>query len=156
MRTTAPLQLGRKSPDDQPARDTRYQDFRLYARTLTAEEAKRLPYEDYAAEITSKPMSQWDRDQLHAVSDFYFNNVDESAKAINSQIQQLDAQLDKLSEGGDISMWRRKSLPLPMRMFSPAVFTPRARKEWRPIRRIFFHPCRPACRIIAWRSPIGR
>jgi hypothetical protein len=38
------------------------------------------------------------------VSDFYFANVDESAKAIHSQIQQLDAQLDKLSEGGDISI----------------------------------------------------
>ena len=104
VRTTAPLQLGRKSPDDQPARDTRYQDFRLYGRTLTAEEVKRLPYEDYAAEITSRPMSHWDRDQFHVVSDFYFANVDESAKAINSQIQQLDAQLDKLSEGGDISI----------------------------------------------------
>ena len=104
VRTTAPLQLGRKSPDDQPARDTRYQDFRLYARTLTAEEVKRLPYEDYAAEITSRPMSKWDRDQFHVVSDFYFANVDESAKAINSQIQQLNAQLDKLSEGGDISI----------------------------------------------------
>ncbi len=47
MRTAAPLQLGRKSPDEQPARDTRYQDLRLYARALTAEEAKRLPFEDY-------------------------------------------------------------------------------------------------------------
>jgi len=104
VRTSAPLQLGRKSPDDQPARDTRYQDLRLYARTLTAEEVKRLPYEDYAAEITSRPMSQWDRDQAHVVSDFYFANVDESAKAINTQIQLLDAQLDKLSEGGYLSI----------------------------------------------------
>jgi len=104
VRTSAPLQLGRKFPDDQPARDTRYQDFRLYARTLTAEEVKRLPFEDYAAEITSRPPSQWDRDQWHVVSDFYFANVDESSKAINSQIQQLDAQLDKLSEGGDLSI----------------------------------------------------
>ena len=30
IRTTAPLQLGRESPDEQPARDTRYQDFRVY------------------------------------------------------------------------------------------------------------------------------
>ncbi len=104
VRTSAPLQLGRKSPDDQPARDTRYQDFRLYARTLTAEEVKRLPYEDYTAEITTRPMSKWDRDQFHVVSDFYFANVDEAAKAVNSQIQHLDAQLDKLSEGGDISI----------------------------------------------------
>ena len=104
MRTSAPLQLGRKSPDEQPARDTRYQDMRLYARALTAEEAKRLPFEDYVSEIVSKPSSQWDRDQWHAVIQFYFNNVDESAKALQSQIQQLDAQLDKLSQGGDISL----------------------------------------------------
>jgi hypothetical protein len=104
MRTSAPLQLGRKSPDEQPARDTRYQDMRLYARALTAEEAKRLPFEDYVSEITSKPPSQWDRDQWHAVTQFYFTNVDEPSKAQQSQIQQLDAELDKLSQGGDVSL----------------------------------------------------
>ncbi len=104
MRTAAPLQLGRKSPDEQPARDTRYQDIRLYARSLTTEEAKRLPFEDYVAEITSRPASEWNRDQWHAVTEFYFANVDESAKAVESQIQQLDAELDKLSEGGTVSL----------------------------------------------------
>ncbi len=104
MRTAAPLQLGRESPDEQPARDTRYQDIRIYARSLTTEEAKRLPFEDYVAEITSRPASQWNRDQWHAVTQFYFANVDESAKAVESQIQQLDAELDKLSEGGEVSL----------------------------------------------------
>lgn len=104
MRTSAPLQLGRKSPDEQQARDTRYQDLRLYARALTEEEAKRLPFEDYVAEITSKPASQWNRDQWHAVTEFYFANVDEQAKAMQGQIQKMDAELDKLSEGGDISL----------------------------------------------------
>ena len=104
IRTTAPLQLGRESPDEQPARDTRYQDFRVYARALNADEAKRLPFEDYVAEITSKPASQWDADQWHAVSEFYFTNVDEQSKAIRSQLKQMDAELDKLSQGGDISL----------------------------------------------------
>jgi mono/diheme cytochrome c family protein len=104
MRTTAPLQLGRKFPDDQPARDTRYQDFRVYGRALTAEEAQRLPFEDYVAEITRKPTSQWDADQWHAASEFYFANVDESSKAIHSQVQKMDAELDKLSAGGDVSL----------------------------------------------------
>jgi hypothetical protein len=104
MRTAAPLQLGRKSPDEQPARDTRYQDLRLYARALTAEEAKRLPFEDYVSEITSRPASQWDRDQWHAVTEFYFANVDEQAKALEGQVQQMDAELDKLSEGGEVSL----------------------------------------------------
>ncbi len=104
MRTSAPLQLGRKSPDEQPARDTRYQDLRLYARALTPEEAKRLPLEDYVAEITSKPMGGWNADQFHAVSQFYFANVDESAKATQTQVKQMDAALAKLSAGGDISL----------------------------------------------------
>ena len=117
MRTQAPLQLGGRSPDEQPARDTRYQDIRLYARALTPEEAKRLPFEDYVAEITRKPASQWNEDQWHAVTEFYFNDVDESAKAIQSQIEKMDAELDKLSEGGDIPWWRRKGRPWPMRIF---------------------------------------
>ncbi len=104
IRTTAPLQLGRESPDEQPARDTRYQDFRVYARALNADEAKRLPFEDYVAEITSKPASQWNPDQWHAVSEFYFTNVDDQSKAIRSQLQQMDAELDKLSQGGDVSL----------------------------------------------------
>jgi hypothetical protein len=104
MRSSAPLQLGRKSPDAQPARDTRYQDIRLYGRLLTAEEVKRLPFEDYVAEITSTPASHWDPDQWHAVSDFYFNNVDETAIAIHGQIQGMNAELDKLSQGGDVSL----------------------------------------------------
>jgi hypothetical protein len=104
MRTSSPLQLGRKSPDEQPARDTRYQDLRLYARALTEEEAKRLPFEDYVAEITSKPEHQWNRDQWHAVTEFYFANVNEQAKATEAQIQKMDAELDKLSEGGDVSL----------------------------------------------------
>jgi hypothetical protein len=104
VRTSAPLELGRKSPDALPARDTRYQDIRLYTRALTAQEAKRLPLEDYVAEIISKPREQWNRDQWHAVNEFYFNQVDESAKALHSQIQQMDAELDKLSVGGDVSL----------------------------------------------------
>ena len=87
IRTTAPLQLGRESPDEQPARDTRYQDFRVYGRALSVEEAERLPFEDYVSEITSKPVGQWNADQWHAVSEFYFANVDEPSKAIRSQTE---------------------------------------------------------------------
>ena len=112
IRTPAPMQLGWRSPDANPARDTRYQDIRLYSRALTAEEATRLPFEDYVAEVTSKPIDQWNADELHAVSDFYFRNVDASAKAIATQINQLDAQLVKLSEGGDLTLvsWEKPSI----------------------------------------------
>ena len=140
IRTTAPLQLGRESPDEQPARDTRYQDFRVYARALNADEAKRLPFEDYVAEITSKPASQWDADQFHAVSEFYFTNVDEQSKAIHSQVKQMDAELDKLSQGGDISLVAADGLRSPTPIFSPAASTPRAKSGSRPIRLISSRP----------------
>ncbi len=104
IRTQAPMQLGSKYPDAQPARETRYQDLRVYARAMTTEEVKRLPYEDYVAEVTSKAIGTWDRDQWHAVSEFYFSNVDASAKAIRAQIEQKDAELSKLSQGGDLSL----------------------------------------------------
>ena len=112
IRTSAPMQLGWRSPDSNPARETRYQDIRLYSRALTADEASRLPFEDYVAELTSKPSVKWNADELHAVSDFYFTNVDPAARAIAAQINQLDAQLVKLSEGGYLTLvsWEKPSI----------------------------------------------
>jgi Protein of unknown function (DUF1553)/Protein of unknown function (DUF1549)/Planctomycete cytochrome C/Concanavalin A-like lectin/glucanases superfamily len=112
IRTQAPMQLGRRSPDANPLRETRYQDIRLYGRALTAEEARRLPLEDYVAEVTAKPVDTWNADELHAVSNFYFVNIDQFAKTIAARISQLDARLDKLSEGGDLTLvsWERPTI----------------------------------------------
>ena len=112
IRTEAPMQLGWRNPDKDPARETRYQDIRLYGRSLTAEEARRLPFEDYVAEVTAKPAGTWNPDEWHAVGEFYFEHVDPQVKAIESQIAQLDAQLVKLSEGGDLTLvsWEKPSV----------------------------------------------
>jgi len=112
IRSKAPMQLGWRYPDATPAQDTRYQDIRLYARALSADEARRLPYEDYVAEVTQKPAEEWSEDQWHAVSEFYLNNINPSAKAIESEIARLDAQIEKLSEGGDVTLvaWEKPSL----------------------------------------------
>jgi hypothetical protein len=113
IRTKAPLQLGWRNPDQDPARETRYQDIRLYGRALTAEEASRLPFEDYVAELAARPSGNWNLDEWHAVSGFYFEHVDQQAKAIQAQIAQLDAQLVKISEGGDLTLvsWEKPSVP---------------------------------------------
>jgi mono/diheme cytochrome c family protein len=112
IRTQVPMQLGWRWPDASPARDTRYQDVRLYGRALTEDEAKRLPFEDYVAEVTAKPTSEWNDDQWHAVSQFYLNSVDKSYRAARDQIAELNAQLEKLSEGGDLTLvaWEKPSL----------------------------------------------
>ena len=112
IRTQAPMQLGMRYPEANPAREARYQDIRLYGRALTADEAKRLPFEDYVAEIARKSTGAWNPDEWHVASEFYFNSFDKSFKETMSQIELLDAQLVKLSEGGDLTMvsWEKPSI----------------------------------------------
>lgn len=112
IRTQAPMQLGWRNPEANPAKETRYQDIRMYARTLNADETKRLPFEDYAAEIATKPAAQWNADQWHVMGQFYLNTVDETYKAGEERIRQLDAQLEKLSEGGDLTLvaWEKPGI----------------------------------------------
>jgi len=112
IRTQVPMQLGWRYPDADPARETRYQDIRLYGRALTAEEAQRLPFEDYAAEVVGKPVDKWSLDEWHAVSEFYFIHVDQSAISLEEQIRLLNERLDKLSEGGDLTLvaWEKPSI----------------------------------------------
>ena len=112
IRTKAPTQLGWRYPDADPAKQTRYQDVRLYARTVSPDEARRLPFEDYVAEVTARPAAQWNEDEWHAVSEFYLNSVDPSFRQIGAEIDKLDAQLDKLSEGGALTLvsWEKPTL----------------------------------------------
>ena len=112
IRTSAPMQLGWRAPNANPAKELRYQDIRLYSRSLSSDEARRLPFEDYVAEIASKPSSQWTEDQWHVASEFYLNNIDPGFRASYSQMHALDTQLDQLSTGGDITQvaWEKPTL----------------------------------------------
>ncbi|MFP5248202.1 MAG: DUF1553 domain-containing protein [Acidobacteriota bacterium] len=112
IRTKAPMQLGWRYPDATPVQETRYQDVRLYGRELSDEEVRRLPFEDYVAELTARPASQWNLDQWHVVSQYYLNNVNPNYRTLQSQIDDLDQQLDRLSRGGPLSLvsWEKPSL----------------------------------------------
>ena len=112
IRTQAPMQLGWRDPEEHPAKDARYQDIRLYARSLTPDEVVRLPFEDYAAEIAAYSSSKWTADQWHVMSEFYLDHVDLSYQAIQREIALLDKQLDRLSNGGDLTQvsWEKPSL----------------------------------------------
>jgi mono/diheme cytochrome c family protein len=100
--TTAPLEFGRVHPDGNPLRQTGYQDFRFYNRAVTADEARRLPYEDYAAELSRKPIATWSEDELHAVSEYYFAEIDQPTRDLEAQLPALNRELARLSEDGDI------------------------------------------------------
>jgi mono/diheme cytochrome c family protein len=127
IRTSAPMQLGWRSPDADPAREARFQDIRVYARPLKADEVQRLPFEDFVAEVAAKPADKWTEDEAHATSEFYFNTVEQPAIALQKEIAQLDAQLEKLSEGGDLTMvsWERPSIAY-ANILTRGVYTARA------------------------------
>ena len=112
IHTQAPMQLGWRDPDEHPAKDARYQDIRLYARALTSDEVDRLPFEDYAAEVATRPQAQWTEDQWHVMSQFYLNRVDPVYQAIQREMVSLDEQLDRLSKGGNLTQvsWEKPSI----------------------------------------------
>jgi len=129
IRTDAPLQLGWRNPDAHPAKDARYQDIRLYARSLVPDEVKRLPFADYVAEIITEPPSQWTEDQWHIVTEFYLNNVDPNYRQIRREMVSLDEQLDHLSAGGDLTLvsWEKSTLPY-AHVLTRGVYTARTER----------------------------
>jgi len=112
IRTQAPMQLGWRNPEANSAKETRYQDIRMYGRALSSVETKQLPFEDYAAEITATPVAKWNADQWHVLGEFYLNNIDKTYQAETVHIRELDAQLEKLSEGGDLTLaaWEKPGI----------------------------------------------
>jgi hypothetical protein len=112
IRTQAPMQLGWRNPEEHPAKDARYQDIRLYARALNPDEVERLPFEDYASELASRPPAQWTEDQWHVMSEFYLNHVDPGYQALQRELAPLNQQLDQLSAGGDLTQvsWEKPSI----------------------------------------------
>jgi hypothetical protein len=113
IRTGAPMQLGWRNPEAHPAKDARYQDIRLYSRAIVAGEVKRLPFEDYVAEIAAQPPAQWTTDQWHVITEFYLNDVDPNYRRIQREIVSLDKQLDHLSAGGNLTLvsWEKSTVP---------------------------------------------
>jgi hypothetical protein len=109
VRTSVPMTFGRIFPDVDPLRQSAFEDFRFYARQLTSEEAARVPYEDYAAEIVQKPLSTWSDDEFKVVSDFYFAQRDELTRSLRAQLPALNTELDRLSKDGDISLVSEES-----------------------------------------------
>jgi Protein of unknown function (DUF1553)/Protein of unknown function (DUF1549)/Planctomycete cytochrome C/Concanavalin A-like lectin/glucanases superfamily len=104
IRNAAPLEFGRQYPDANPLRQSRYQDFRYYARALRPEEAARVPREDFVSGIVRRPMASWTEDEFKAVSDFYFAQVDGPTRALVAQLPALNGELDRLAQEGDIAL----------------------------------------------------
>ena len=130
IRTLAPVELGREIPDSNPLRQSRYQDFRLYARALSAEEAARLPYEDTVAEIVRRPRERWTDDDFKAVSDFYFARVDAPTREAAAQIPGAKQGARRpFSQDGDVCLVCQESPQLAYAdILARGVYTQRAER----------------------------
>jgi hypothetical protein len=129
IRTDAPLQLGWRNPDEHPAKDARYQDIRLYSRTLAPDEVNRLPFEDYVAEIATHPAEEWTHDQSHFVTAFYLSHIDPTWQQIQREMVQLDEQLDRLSAGGDLTLVSSEKSTIPYaHVLTRGVYTARTER----------------------------
>lgn len=104
IRTKAPFLVGRRAPDAEPLRQSRYQDLRFYARALPPEEASRVAYADRVAEVIAKPADRWDADEAKVVSDYYFANIDPVSRDLAAKLPPLNARLAELSKDGDLTL----------------------------------------------------
>jgi hypothetical protein len=129
IRTGAPMQLGWRNPEEHPAKDARYQDIRLYARAIAADEVQRLPFEDFVAEIAAQPPAQWTTDQWHVITEFYLNDVDPTYRRIQHEMVSLDEQLDRLSARGKLTLvsWEKSTLPY-AHVLTRGVYTARTER----------------------------
>ena len=107
IKTTAPFQLARRTGSD-ASPETSFQDIRVFARALTLEEAGSLPHEDLAREILQRPMGAWNADERKVVTDFFFQNIDQPAIAMRSEIARLEKEFQRATAGGVTTLIARE------------------------------------------------
>ncbi len=102
IRTDARMHVGRRE-DEQPLRESRYQDLRLYGRALSGEEFTRLPFEDLAAEIIAREPdpAKWSADERFVVLDRWFlGSKHEESIRLKEDLARIDAEIAAIGQGG--------------------------------------------------------
>src|SRR5262249_5608211 len=99
IRTPAPLQLARRTGGN-ASPETSFQDIRVYARALSADEVRSMVREDVVGEIIQRPMDRWTVDERKIASDFFFQTIDETAAALRTEIARCEAEFQGATAGG--------------------------------------------------------
>ncbi|MBL9210515.1 MAG: DUF1553 domain-containing protein, partial [Opitutaceae bacterium] len=99
IRTTAPLQLARRTGGS-ASPETSFQDVRVYARALAADEVARMTHEDLASEVVRRPMATWNEDERKIVADYFFSQVDRTAIELRAEIARRETEFQRATAGG--------------------------------------------------------
>ncbi|HEY1122705.1 MAG TPA: DUF1553 domain-containing protein, partial [Haloferula sp.] len=130
IRTDARMHVGRRE-DEQPLRESRYQDLRLYGRALSVEEFGRLPFEDLAAEIIAREPdpAKWTTDERFVVLDSWFlNSAEPEVTRLKGELAQIDAEIGEITKGGVPTMTaKERESPAYANILDRGVYT--SRKE---------------------------
>ena len=130
IRTDARMHVGRRE-DEQPLRESRYQDLRLYGRALSQEEFGRLPFEDLAAEIIAREPdpAKWTTDERFIVLDRWFlNSAQPDAASLRDELARIDAEIGEITKGGVATMIaKERESPAYANILDRGVYT--SRKE---------------------------
>jgi hypothetical protein len=128
IRTKVPWELGRRHDSD-VMKLARFQDVRVYQSALTDDEVRRVPREDYAAELYGTPIDKWNVDQRHTAEQFYFDQVDDRSRTLHRELAGLMKQLDTLAKDGQPTMVAADTDELPLAyVLTRGVYSARAQR----------------------------
>jgi len=128
IRTDARMHVGRRE-DEQPLRESRYQDLRLYGRALSPEEFGRLPFEDLAAEILAREPDpeKWTSDERFIVLDRWFlNAANPEGARLKEELARIDAEIGEITRDGTPTLVaKEREAPAYANILDRGVYTPR-------------------------------
>jgi hypothetical protein len=111
IRTKAPLKLGQRN-NSSKVEEAIYQDLRVYARALPADEVDRLVNATRAAYLASKPVDKRPAADVDAAFQWYFSTQVPASKELGSKVAGLEKEQAAIKARGTIAhVMNEKSEP---------------------------------------------
>jgi Protein of unknown function (DUF1553)/Protein of unknown function (DUF1549)/Concanavalin A-like lectin/glucanases superfamily/Planctomycete cytochrome C len=102
IRTKTPLKLGQRSGGSK-VEDAIFQDLRVYARALPAQEVERLVVSNQLAYIASKPADKRPAPEVDAAFTWYLATQDPASKDLASKVAKLEQEQGQIKARGTIA-----------------------------------------------------